>query len=478
MNTHELFSKFSQGLNWNALLYTTYKLLFTLLSFMLFNTLTTIDFSCWANVNSTVFLLLLWLDFGFRKSVPRYSPEFVKDNQANKKFMSALILFQLLVLISSIPLLQFFLKIIIETTLNQPKTPLIVLGSMLFITEGIIAILRLVYHSYFLHKQFNLLAIIMMIVEMVGNIGLIYTISQSSTLLTAILMAKIVTNTIMSIISSIMLVKIVPPSIATPTKINVRQVTKNFIKHSAIMWVNNNLKSLSERNFFIPFLTYTMGPALANSFKIANDAALLFYRIVIKTIGTTDTLLLAYIVTLKQKKLMQFAFTKLTTKVTRLCLPLLGIVLFLAIKGGKSTQNPFIFHSFIIMAIGYLVETMLLPYERILEVNNKYKYLFLAYIPYVIMLINIFTGTTMPFFGLLGSIMIVHGVRLVSLSMIVYFVYEHHRIYVVDNLCTPIKYIFTLFSFFKNISVFPLKIFKSFPFKVFKSLDSKTLKPN
>jgi len=235
------------------------------------------------------------------------------------------------------------------------------------------------------------------------------------------------------------------------------------------MWTNNNLKSLSERNFFIPFITYTMGPVLANSFKIANDAALLFYRIVVKTIGTTDTLLLAHIVTLKQKKLMRFAFTKLTTKVTRLCLPLLGVVFFLAIKGSRSTQNPFVFHLFIIMAIGYLIETMFLPYERMLEVNSKYKYLALAYIPYVVMLMGIFSGITMPFFGLLGSIMIVHGVRLVSLSMIVYFVYEYHRTYVIDNLYVPIKYAFTLLSFFRNVLVFPFKTFKFFPFKVFKS---------
>jgi len=470
MNTRELFSKFSEGLNWNALLYTTYKLLFTLLSFMLFNTLTTTDFSCWANVNSTVFLLLLWLDFGFRKSVPRYSPEFAQDNQANKKFISAIILFQSLVLISSIPLLQFFLQIIIQT-LNQPKTPIIVLGSILFITEGIIAILRLVYHSYFLHKQFNLSAIIMMIIEMIINITLIYTINQSSILLVAIFINKIVANTITSIISSIIFVKIIPsPTVtATHTKVNIHLTVKKFIRHSAVMWINNNLKSLSERNFFIPFITYTLGPMLANSFKIANDAALLFYRIVIKTIGTTDTLLLAHIATLKQKRLMQFAFTKLTTKVTRLCLPLLGIVLFLAVQGSRSTQNPFVFHSFIIMATGYLIETMFLPYERILEVNSKYKYLILAYIPYVIVLISIFSGITMPFFGLLGSIMIIHGVRLVSLSIIVYFVYKYHHTYVVNNLYTPVKYIFTLFSSLKNILAIPSKTSKFFPFKVFKS---------
>jgi len=346
-------------------------------------------------------------------------------------------------------------------TLKQPETPIMVLGSILFITEGIVAILRLVYHSYFLHKQFNLSAIIMMIIEMIINITLIYTINQSSMLLTVILINKIFSNIIIGLINSIMLPKIIPLSIVTHTKINIRQTTEKFIRHSAVMWINNNLKSLSERNFFIPFITYTMGPVLANLFKIANDVALLFYRIVIKTIGTTDTLLLAHIVALKQKKLMPFAFAKLTTKVTSLCLPLLGIVLFLAIQGSTSTRNPFVFYSFIIMATGYLIETMFLPYERILEVNGKYKQLALAYVPYIIMLISVFSGVTMPSFGLLGSIMIIHGVRLVSLGIIVCFVYKYHCTDVVHDLYTPTKCIFTLFSFLKNIFVIPFKVFKS-----------------
>ncbi len=478
MNTHDLFSKFSQGLNWNALLYTTYKLLFTLLSFLLFNRLTTADFSCWANVNSIVFLLLLWLDFGFRKSVPRYSPEFLNDKQANKKFVRTIILFQSFVLIGSIPLLQFLLKIVIQ----NPGPAIIMLASILFITEGMGAILRLIYHSYFLHKQFNLLAIIIIMSEMGINMILIYTINQSAFLVTTILINKIVTGAIMGIGSSIMLIGIIPSPIIT-TKINTRQTTKKFIKHSAFMWVNNNLKSLSERNFFIPFITYTLGPVIANSFKVANDAALLFYRIVIKTIGTTDTLLLAHVVTLKQKKLMQFAFTKLITKVINLCLPLLGIVLFLAIKGNITVENPFVFHAFLIMVTGYLIETMFLPYERILEVNSNYKQLILSYIPYIIMLISIFSGISIPFFGLLGSILLIHSVRLVSLSIIVYFVYKYHPSYITSSLYIPnisnisSKYIFAFFSYLvnylisylKRIVALPFKVFKLFPFKIFKS---------
>ncbi|MGB8366727.1 MAG: hypothetical protein WCD44_00045 [Candidatus Babeliales bacterium] len=442
MNTTDLFKKFSQGLNWNALLYSTYKILFTLLSFLLLKKLTTIDFSYWANINSITFLLLLWLDFGFRKSVPRYTPEFINDMQANKKFIRTIILFQLIILFSSIPLFQFLLKIVIK---NPSNSHIIILASFLFLAEGIAALLRLVYHSYFLHKQYNILAISIMIVEMAINMLLIYFIHQSSLLLTAIFINKIITGAIIIISSSIMLIGIIPyPKIIN--KINSRKKTREFIKHSAIMWTSNNLKSLSERNFVIPFITYTFGPAIANSFKVANDISLLFYRIVIKTIGTTDTLLLTYVAMLKEKKLLRVAFTKLTTKITRLCLPFLGIIFFLAIKSNIAVDNPFVFHSFLIMVIGYLLETMLLPYERILEVNSNYRELLLSYIPYTIMLICIFSGISMPFLGLLGSILLMHVVRLVSLIIIVYFVYKNHPMYVSKSPYV-ISFLFNIFKF-------------------------------
>lgn len=445
MNTSDLFTKFSQGLNWNALLYTAYKILFTLLSLLLLNKLTTIDFSYWANINSIIFLLLLWLDFGFRKSVPRYSPEFINDAQANKKFIYTIILFQLVVLICSIPILQFLLKIVIKHP-NQLQNGLIELASILFITEGIASLLRLIYHSYFLHKWYNLLAISIIFVEMSINVLFIYFINQSMLLLTAILINKIITGIIIIVFSSIMLIRIIPNPIIRK-KINTRKKIKEFIKHSGFMWINNNLKSLSERNFFIPFITYTFGPAIANSFKTANDLALLFYRIVIKTVGTNDTLLLTHVVILKKKKLLQFAFTKLTTKITSLCLPFLGIIFLLAIKGSITFHNPFIFHSFLIMVIGYLFETMLLPYERILEVNSNYRELFLSYIPYIIMIISIFSGISIPFFGLFGSILLVHTVRLVSLIIIVYFVYKNHPMYIAKNL-NMFSFLLRFLSFF------------------------------
>ena len=95
------------------------------------------------------------------------------------------------------------------------------------------------------------------------------------------------------------------------------KIKNAFIKHSLIMWANNNLKSLSERNFLVPFFTHIFGPGPANLFKVANDGALLFYRIAIKTIGTTDTSLLAHIETSQQhKKLMPIRAQEPKSKIT------------------------------------------------------------------------------------------------------------------------------------------------------------------
>ena len=426
MNTKQLFATFTHAINWNAFFYVSYKTLFTSFSFLLYKRLTTSDFATWANLNSTIFLLLLWIDCGFRKSIPRYCPEFAADKKAEKQFIAGLLIFQACLLLVTLPLF-LYISGKITSTINPTTTiPIATMGSMLFISEGIIAIMRLIFHSYFWNKQFNLLTAVVMAVEMLINILLIYKLHTSQTLLSAVLITKIVTSALIVVASTIMLKKLyhTPRSFYHTLQKkdpDIKAIKRGFIKHSAIMWMNNNLKSLSERNFLIPFLTYSLGPAAANTFKVANDGALLFYRIVLKIIGTTDTSLFAHIEAIGgEKRLTSIAFTKLTLQIARLCLPLLGVVVlvFLFLVSNKLIIDSFVFHAFIIMAIGYLIETLFLPSERILEVKKKYKYLAFAYIPYVISLVFLFTGSIIPYIGLLKSIMVIHAVRLVSIILI------------------------------------------------------------
>ena len=156
-------------------------------------------------------------------------------------------------------------------------------------------------------------------------------------------------------------------------------------------------------------------------FKVANDAALFFYRTVIKTIDTADTALLAHIEVLQNKKeLMAIAFKKLITKIAALCFPLLGVVLLIFMQGVKEWNDLFVFQAFIIMALGYLIETMFMPYERILEIKREYVYLTISYIPYVVMITFLLAKPVIASIGLVPVIGMIHGVRLVSLICMVY----------------------------------------------------------
>jgi hypothetical protein len=222
--------------------------------------------------------------------------------------------------------------------------------------------------------------------------------------------------------------------------INYQNLKIDFIKHSAMMWGSNIIKSLTERNFMVPLLTLIFGPGQANLYKVANDSALVFYRTIIKTIGITDTALFSHVEQLRNaKKLMPIAFTKVMTSIAALCLPLSGIVALASVFHHKMFSDECVFQLFFILVFGYLIESLLSPYERILEIKKRYAQLIIAYSPYAIMLaIGIYLNI-LTLIGLLGSILFIQCVRLVSsLLMIPYARREY-------TLRLPIKFITTLF---------------------------------
>ena len=421
-----LFASFSTAINWNALLYTTYKITFTAQSFLLYRTLTTIDFATWANLNSITYLLLLWIDFGLRKSIPRYAPEFAQSPTATHAFTRAIILFQFTTLCLAAP---FFLYVITRMlTITNPYT--LVVAGCLFVTSGLTALMRLMYHAHFLNKQFNLLATVAMLTQTTIDITIITILNSSTAIVIGVLTTKIISNCIIIAGSIGMHRTLHNNSNPQEQAIDMHSTSRAFIKHSAIMWLNNNLKSISERNFLVPLLTHTIGPAQANMFKIANDAALLFYRIVIKTIDTADTTLLAHIEVGKWQELMADAFKKVTTKIATLCFPLLGVVVLIGMQSLKNgSSNTIVFQAFILMALAYLVETIFIPYERVLEVKRNYGYLAIAYIPYIVVLIILLLLSDIPSIGLVYSIGIIHSVRLVSLALMIYFARAQYKIH-------------------------------------------------
>lgn len=447
MNTNVLLQKFSQGLNWNAFFYAIYKFLSTALSLILFKFLTTQDFSTWANINSIIFLALLWLDFGMRKSLPRYCPEFAKDKTAQKRFIMYVLIFQGCMVVATLPLFMYGLCRMSTLLDLHQSASLLTVSCMIFCMEALVSLLRLIYHAHFWIKQFNVVNTAALMLEMIANICIIMTSESSTTIVTGILVTKAISGLMINAIGLGML-RLLYKDTNYPGggHINFSETMHAFVKHSGIMWVNNNLKSLTERNFLMPLFTYTAGHTFANLFKIANDGALLFYRIVLKTIGTTDTSLLAHAATSAEKnKLMPFAFQKLTSKIAALCIPLLGVLVLIFLKGETLFTNPFVFQAFFIMAIGYLIELIISPYERLLEINRRYVYLTFAYVPYIVMIVWLFNSNIISSIGLLKTLVCIHSVRLVSYLIMVCFVRISYPVHY------PLR--FTLLLIFVCISV-------------------------
>lgn len=416
MTNQELYQRFSAGFHYNAALYLMYKIASTGITLALYNRFDCKTFSLYGNINSIIFLILLWLEFGLQKTVPRFCLDYATDNKHLHTFMQRLLQFKATVLIAAIPIyIWLTYNFIIRLEIFNVKD-LLYIGILLLLTEGIVSIIRLMYHAYFLHRIFNNLNALTIGIEVLISIIGILTIKDDRNVVLMLLCSKSIANTILialawkniSIIYSQM-------SSNDQNSLSEGQVNKQFIKHAAIMYFNNSAKSLSERNFLFPLFTITFGIQIANMFKVALDGALLFYRIVVKTIGTTDTALFAHLLHINKKdETWQIAFKKLCTKIAALVIPLAAIIYILYRYKLCSNYSPFVFQLFLIITICLLTETIFSPYERMLEVNRNYWLLACAYMPYLLVMSLLLLTNIMTSIGILNTVLIIHAVRLVS----------------------------------------------------------------
>ncbi|MFC1843125.1 hypothetical protein ACFLYU_05710 [Candidatus Dependentiae bacterium] len=258
---------------------------------------------------------------------------------------------------------------------------------------------------------------IIVIFKSITNIVFILTIQKSYTILQSIFVTEVSTVFIAILISIIMLKRLYKSKNDDCQTITQKNLAREFVFHSGIMWVNNNIKSLSERNFMMLFFTHLLGPLQANLFKLANDGALLFQRIVVKTIGTTDTSLLSYVQVYensKNTKVMQIAFQNIATKISYLCIPLLGVLFFITCNFSYLFSNRFAFKIFFVIATFYLFEHLLSPYERLLEIKRRYLMLSFSYLPYIFILILLVYFKFATSAGLFKTILAIHAARISS----------------------------------------------------------------
>lgn len=415
MNDHALFTLFSRALNWNGIFYAIHRVASFVYTLFIYTHLHTNDFARLINSQSIIFLAILITDLGFRKSIPRFIPEFANSTQ----FIKQIIGYQLGIIALAIPCIVIYLY-------DSNSLLCISLIALFFITQTMISLIRLIYHAHFLNKQFNSILLGGLAFEIITVLCVIPYIHSNHHLI-AIIAVKIISDTLAIAITAPHI-----PNIIMHNTIQNHDHRANtlFIKHSFNMWIATLIKSISERNVMIPIITALRGPIDAALYKIANDGALIFFRFIIKTIGTADTTLLTQIeISDTSKKAMPFAFKKLTHKVVGICIPLVGLIIVIFMYGMLYTKYHYVFQLFIIMAIGYLAETCLLPYERILEIKKQYKMLYKSYIPYLIGMIILFYLLRSTSIGMLPCMLLIQGVRLVSSITMVYFALRHYPLH-------------------------------------------------
>lgn len=426
MKYHELIHKCYQGITWNALLYGVNKISYLAVSFLLYTKLSSHYFAAWANLLGMTYLFLLWSDMGLRKSLPRYLPQFSQSREEFYSFIRFVVLIQSGILTAFAALFYILLPQLSRLINIHHTQPLIYLGVILFLVEGIVVLLRLIFHAHFWHKKFNFIATLINTVEFICTLGCIFFLPPTMTLVKYIITVKILTSLAIAITSVINLPSLAKAFEQHQTTIN-QPSKKEFLIHSACMWTSLTVKSLSERNFMLPLFTYFLGPEIANMYKIANDGALFFQRAIYKTIDTTDTSLIMH--SSHNQQMLRKAINHLQHKIIILCLTLMAIFT-IALPYMHSIypyqQNPLITLPFSVLTLGYLTEALLSPYERLIEVKRNYHYLLLAYSGYLLAMTVIITTPIISIIGLIPSIMIVIAARILGSTIAGLMAYKRY----------------------------------------------------
>ena len=412
MNTSYLFKAFTIAISWNAFFYVIYKLFFVALTFVLYQKLPPFYFSQWATANSIIFLLLLWLNCGLKKSIPRFSPIFTKNGAFYKKFIHYLLLAKTGILLLGIPFLFLALRFFTPDLLFVP------LVITLFVTEGICSLFLLLYHAHFYQKRFNLIQTFFLLIEMLINFTyLFFFFSTHHEIVGCMFMSKIIANSGIIIFSfyNISLVYKKMPATETQEHFHAHKEVFAFLKHSLIMWLTGIFQSFSERNFLFPFITGVQGIFIANTFKVVHDAALFFQRIPLKTVGIADTALLSCIeVSDTRPSVLRSAFVSIFKTLFLLSVPLICLGTFLFLKNQRLIDTETLTLFFIIIVCSS-IELILSPYARILEIKLRYKAILLSYAPYAIGLGLLVWFYSQNQISLLAFISIMHLLRLLCI---------------------------------------------------------------
>ncbi len=452
MHIDELNSRINTALSWNAFSYTVFKLTSTALTFVLFKQLNTIDFAVWTGINSLIYLILVWADMGMRKTIPAFFPLITESNR--KQYTFLLISAYTAILTIACPFALWLVSRYAYQVNLPMNNALLFASALLYFGHGLEMLFQTIFHAYLWHRTYNKMLAAIQFAYMVLVIGAAFVFTPSLAMVFYIILGKGIASLICAILSAILLNKRLPDSYMAFEPLS-QEFLQKFLKHAGLMWGAAVLKSLTERNITVPFVTYFLGPNLGNIFKVAQDGALLLQRLIFRTIGTTDTSLFAYLRNTHDASVdlhvFQHAFTKLATKLAYLAIPLIGVVWFMQCQVSCCGTSAYGFDLFFIISIGLLLELLLTPYERMLEVHADYADLAYAYLFYIVNISFIFMAIAYGYIHLISFVIALYAVRLLSMGIMGYAVYRKYHIrYPFKKICILLTIILT-FSYMVHL---------------------------
>ncbi|HJM68655.1 MAG TPA: hypothetical protein QGF02_01795 [Candidatus Babeliales bacterium] len=407
-----VINTFHSAINWNALLHITMNISYTAISTIFFYRLTNAHYNIWANINSFIYIILLWCDCGFRKAIPLYLPRIESDKQSLSRFIRFIIISQLI--ICSIGMIS--LGFILFRLTHSPS--FVIYGLLVFLLEAPLVLLQSLYHGKFLNREYNGRIISLLMIELFFMSSL-FLFLPSTILLHAYFILRITFLATSNLVTGSKIAK--EYSTNSQPRSTKEEGGENklvlFARHSLTMWSTTTLRSLSERNILVPLLTFMVGAQAANVYKLGNDWALFIQRAIIKSIGTTDISLIAHINHYCNFHDINNIFQKIMRKVLMLVIPSAFIV-FLSFLYQFNSGFSFTFILFLVLVCSYLFEILCAPYQRILEAQRHYKFLFAVHCLYLIIPLLCFLT---PLHNLVNILFIVIGIRaLTVLCCLVY----------------------------------------------------------
>ncbi len=193
------------------------------------------------------------------------------------------------------------------------------------------------------------------------------------------------------------------------------------------MGLTTILKSLSERNFLLPLFAAAYGVEGAVLYKLANETALFFYRVVIKSLGSADTALLARAQESQHAPFFSQAVSLIQHKIVILLVPLAALLLLSYVGSSYASYYAMAprdarFISVVrILIVSYLGESLLISYERVLEVKQEYRSLMQSYVIYGSLL-----GCVLSLIWL-GHVSMIRGLVGIQMARMVGLVYMYFR---------------------------------------------------